>query len=256
MWKQKWFFLTCGNKITTFWGCALALAGTVQAAAPLTVVTEELAPYSYVAHGRMTGYSTEVVRAALERTKLAYSLQIYPWARAFQMARTQPNVLIYSIVRTPEREGKFEWIAQIAPRAVYLYKLAARHDIKVRSLDDLRPYRIAATRNDVVDEQLQQLKLTADLAANDESNLRKLEVGRVDLMVASALSMPGICERAGVSCALLERIMIMPGLGDYYVAASLGTPRATLQALRAGFAQVRNSGQMQRLAEQFDVPLR
>jgi polar amino acid transport system substrate-binding protein len=233
-----------------------APANAATALAPLTVVTEDLAPYSYAEGERITGYATELVQEALAQAGLDYTLHLYPWARAYQMAQTQPNVLIYSMVRTPERERRFQWIAQIAPRNVYLFKLATRHDIQVHTLEDLRPYRIASNRGDVVEEQLQLLGLTADLAATDESSLRKLAAGRVDLMVASELTMQGICERARIPCELLERTMIMPGLGEYYVAASLGTPAATVRALRAAFARLRNSGYMQRAAAKYGVPLK
>ena len=83
----------------------LLLAGGGYAAAPLTVVTEEFPPYSYAQGGKLTGYSVEVVRAALGGAGLDYSMTIYPWARAYQIGRAQPNVLIFSIVRTPEREA-------------------------------------------------------------------------------------------------------------------------------------------------------
>lgn len=224
------------------------------AATPLTVVTEEFAPYSYVERGEVSGYSTEVVRAVLERAGMAYSIQIYPWARALQMAATRPNVLIYSIVRTPQRENQFHWIAPIAPRNVYLYKLVARQDIQIHALADLKPYRIAANRGDVVEEQLHQLGLTADLSAKDVFSLQKLIVGRVDLMVATELSIEGVCQRAKVSCALLERSMQMPEISGYYVAASLGTPAATLQRLRQAFAQLHNSDAMRHIADKYGVP--
>jgi polar amino acid transport system substrate-binding protein len=229
------------------------LATCAVAATPLTVVTEEFAPYSYVESGEVSGYSTEVVRAALARAGIDYSIQIYPWARALQMATARPNVLIYSIVRTPQRENQFQWIAAIAPRNVYLYKLAARQDIQVHALADLKPYRIAANRGDVVEEQLHQLGLTADLSAKDVFSLQKLIAGRVDLMVATELSIEGVCQRANVSCALLERGMQMPEISGYYVAASLGTPAATVQRLRQAFVQLRNSDAIRQSADKYGV---
>ena len=48
--------------------------------------------------------------------------------------------------------------------------------------------------------------------------------------------------------------MAMPGLTDYYVAVSLGTPAATVRRLRAEFDKVRP--QMERLAEKYGVELR
>jgi polar amino acid transport system substrate-binding protein len=258
MWQQNWLFLTSGNNLIRWLGLAAALAVGVPAVAapPLTLVTEEFAPYSYADHGKVSGYASELLEAALGHAKIDYSVQIYPWARAFQMARTQPNVLIYSIVRTPPRETQFQWIGPIAPRSVYLYKLKSRHDIKVRSVADLRRYRIGANRGDVVEEQLHALGLNADLAAQDEVSLRKLLVGRLDLVVASELLLKDLCERIQVRCDKLERTMPMPGMGDYYVAASLGTPAATVQALRTELDKLKSAGQMQRLAEKYHLTLR
>lgn len=235
---------------------SLTLGAQAAAAPPLTLVTEEFAPYSYLDHGKVGGYATEVLEAALAQAGMAYSVQIYPWARAFQMARTQPNVLIYSIVRTPEREAQFHWIAQLAPRSVYLYKLKSRRDIKAHTVDELRRYRIGANRGDAVEEQLHHLGLSADLAAQDETSLRKLVVGRLDLMVASERMLENLCQRIQVQCAQLERVMPMPGLGDYYVAASLGTPAATVQTLRGELEKLRNSGAMQRAADKHGIALK
>jgi polar amino acid transport system substrate-binding protein len=218
------------------------------------VVTEDFPPYSYAQGGRLTGYSVDVVRAALDGAGLDYSMKIYPWARAYQMGLAQPNVLIFSIVRTPEREGQFQWIAQIARRNTYLYKLASRHDIHVGSVAELRKYHVAANRGDIVEEELRELGVTADLSNQDQTSLRKLMAGRVDLMVASEASLKGVCASAGVPRALLERTMAMPGLTDYYVAASLGTPAATVRRLRAEFDKVKP--RMERLAEKYGVELK
>jgi polar amino acid transport system substrate-binding protein len=234
----------------------LLLAGGTWAAAPLTVVTEEFPPYSYAEGGKLAGYSVEVVKRALAEAGLAHSMTLYPWARAYHMGLSQPNVLIFSIVRTPEREQQFQWIAQIAKRSVYLYKLAKRRDINVATVADLRRYRIAANRGDIVEETLHQLGMESDLSNQDQTSLRKLIAGRVDLMVASEASIKGVCAGSGISCALLERTMPMPGLTDYYVAASLGTPAETVRLLRAAFAKVKDSPLIDRLADKYGVDVR
>jgi polar amino acid transport system substrate-binding protein len=234
----------------------LALAFCAFAAAPLTVVTEEFPPYSYTRGGKLTGYSVDVVRAALDGAGLVYSISSYPWARAYQMAHSRPNVLIFSMVRSPEREQQFQWIAQIAKRSVYLYKLARRRDVNVATLEDMRRYRIAANRGDIVEEQLHHLGFDADLSNDDQTSLKKLMVGRVDLMVASEASIKGVCAAAGISCTLLERTMPMPGLTDYYVAASLGTPADTVRLLRAEFGKIKDSPLVDRLADKYGIEVR
>ena len=219
-------------------------------------MTEEFAPYSYLEDGKVIGYSTDIVRALLSRAGLDYELGVYPWARAFQIAKSKPNVLIYSIVRTPEREHEFQWIAQIAPRSVYVYKLASRQDIHVKSVADLRPYRIGANRGDIVEDQLHQLGLQADLAAQDESSLRKLLVGRVDVMVASEPLIKSLCASMGVPLSSLERTIAMPGVTGYYVAASVGTPAATVHRLQVEFDKLRNTDFLQRTAAKYKLNLR
>jgi len=235
---------------------ALMLAGGAWAATPLTVVTEEFPPYSYAAGGKLAGYSVEVVQRALDGAGIDHSMTLYPWARAYHMGLSKPNVLIFSIVRTPEREQQFQWIAQIAKRSVYLYKLARRRDIRVATVADMRRYRIAANRGDIVEETLHQLGMESDLSDQDQTSLRKLMAGRVDLMVASEASIKGVCAGAGISCTLLERTMPMPGLTDYYVAASLGTPAETVRLLRAAFAKIKDTPLIDRLAEKYGVEVR
>ena len=235
---------------------ALGLALRAAAAPALTVVTEDFAPYSYQQDGKISGYATDVVRELLARARLDYDLGMYPWARAYLIAKSRPNVLIYSIVRTPEREAQFQWIAQLAPRSVYVYKLAARSDIQLKSVADLRAYRIGANRGDIVEEQLRLLGLQADLAAQDEFSLRKLLAGRVDVMVASEPMIKPLCASLGVPLSTLERTMVIPGVSSYYLAASKGTPAATVRLLRAEFDKLKNTDFLQRTAANYALTLR
>lgn len=77
----------------------IGLVGVLSGAAALsamaqtiTVVTEEYPPYNFRdADKKITGMATEVVEAVLKRAKLDYKVDIYPWARAYQMAQTHPT---------------------------------------------------------------------------------------------------------------------------------------------------------------------
>lgn len=86
--------------------------------------------------------------------------------------------------------------------------------------------------------------------------MRKLVVGRLDMMVASERMLQGLCQRIELRCTELERVMPMPGLGDYYAAASLGTPAATVQAVRGALEKLRSTGAMQRAADKYGIALK
>ena len=77
---------------------SLGLLGALAHAGPVRVVTEETA-YSYLQDGKVSGPATKVVEATLQRAGLdGYQIGLYPWARAYDMALQEPDVLILSLI--------------------------------------------------------------------------------------------------------------------------------------------------------------
>jgi polar amino acid transport system substrate-binding protein len=236
----------------------LTLSAASSGAEHLTAVTEEFRPLNYTDNGVVRGYTVDIVRELLARAKIDYSLGSYPWARAYQMAQRQPDVLIFSIVRTPEREKLFQWIAPVAKRHVYIYKMARRRDIQLASPADLFKYMIASDRDDVSEAQLEALGLKTgkniELSNQDSTSLQKLLIGRVDLMVATESSMQELCERQGIPYGDLARTILLPGGTDYYIAASLNTAPQTVDLLREEFRKMRKSDFLRKVAEKYNMP--
>ena len=235
--------------------------GALAVAAPrLMLVTEEFEPFNYIEQGKLTGYSVELARTLVERAGIAYSIAAYPWARAYRMAQQLPNVLIFSLARTPEREKQFQWIAPLARRQVYLYQLSKRNDIAVRSLADLPRYSTSVNRDDIAHTQLAAMGLAQkgrlDLTNNALSGMNKLLVGRVDLIVGNPFSIRSLCASAGVPETAVKRTILLSDDSDYYVAASLDTPAATVERLREQYRQLRGTSYLHQLAARYHVTLR
>lgn len=239
-------------------GGAGAQGASAVAAPRLMLVTEEFEPFNYIEQGKLTGYSVEVARALVERAGIAYSISAYPWARAYRMAQQLPNVLIFSLARTPAREKQFQWIAPLARRQVYLYQLSRRHDVQVSSLDDLPRYITAVNRDDIAHAQLAEMGLAKrlDLTNNALSGLNKLLVGRVDLIVGNPHSIRSLCASAGVPESIVKRAILLSDDSDYYLAASLDTQAATVERLREQYRQLRGSPFLHQLAARYRVTLR
>ncbi len=119
------------------------------AADEIRIVTEELPPYNMTQGGRLTGMSTEVVQAVLKEVGVPASIQSMPWARAYDMAQQEKNVLIYLIARTPEREPLFKWVGEIMRIDYHFYKLRERKDIVVPDLQSAKNYSVGVLREDV-----------------------------------------------------------------------------------------------------------
>ncbi len=241
------------------WAAALAL-GLPSAvplafaqAVPITVVSE-VTPYSYASDGVTPGPATDLVRMALERAGIPAQLGAYPWARAYDMALNAPNVLIYLLVRTPEREPLFLWTAEILPLKYHLYRLSDRPEVAVSKLDDARRYPIGVIRDDVRHRYLAQQGFTMlTVAARREDNFQRLLRRQVDLLPMTDVDAADICRQFKPACPGLTRVATLDALTlGAYLAYSRGTPEELVVRTRAAFESLRADGTVQRLLARVD----
>lgn len=167
----------------------------------LKIVTENYPPYNYEENGKVKGVSTQIVRAVLKEMGLNIKITVYPWARTYRLALEEPNTLIYSIARTPEREHKFKWVGVIAPADQVLLSLKERTDIKLNNLDDTRKYKIGTVRDDVIEHHLLsngfKVEKNIDRCNNYNSNIKKLLRKRIDLCAIGKLVGYNILRKIG-----------------------------------------------------------
>jgi polar amino acid transport system substrate-binding protein len=103
----------------------LFLAGPARA--ELHLLTEEAPPTSFNRDGELRGLSIDVVRALIERTGDAGKIELLPWTRGYHLAQREPNTAIFSTVRTPEREAKFQWVGPLLIGTTSFYSLKSRN---------------------------------------------------------------------------------------------------------------------------------
>ncbi|MGQ5522790.1 substrate-binding periplasmic protein [Chitinimonas sp. PSY-7] len=163
--------------------CMLCVAVVVQAkenADDLVFTTEESPPFNMMVNGKIAGIAVEKVTEIMNRAKLPYTLDILPWARAYQMALEKSNVCVFSTTRTQEREAKFKWVGPLALNTWTLYGLVDGN-IRLSSLEDARPFRIGTYNADARDTFLRAKGFNVDPATSDAVNPRKLLARRIDL---------------------------------------------------------------------------
>ncbi len=235
------------------WLMQVAFAASLPA---MVVVTEDARPLHYLWQGQLQGEAPPFIHLLLQGASLRYSQQVYPWARAYMMASSLPNVLIYSMARTPEREAQFQWVGKLLTVQYAMYALQTRQDIHARTVDELRHYRLGVTANDVranwlrehgIPEATPESRTGMDVAHNGLSNMRKLMQGRVDMVPTSAVGLRSFCLTENVDCSRFRRVMVLPFSVDLYVAASLKTTPPVMQALRQSYERLVRNGSYQRL---------
>ena len=241
------------NRLLMFGVLMLLVAGgsisAIAAEPPLRIVTEELPPYNMTQGGRVTGMSTEVVEAVLKEVGMEASIQPMPWARAYELALNESNVLIYSIVRTPERESLFQWIGAIAPTKWYIYSLADR-PVKLNSLADAHGHQIATVNQDVGEQYLvsKGFRIGEELQSSTkyEHNYRKLKVDHVELWISNELNALYLTRQNGEDPdKVLIQSLPLPELSSadgLNMAFSRKTPSQTVEKFRVGLETIRRNG--------------
>lgn len=228
--------------------CLLLAAAAAASAQTITAVTETT-PYTYVANGRVVGSATQVVEQTLQRARLtAYQVHVYPWARAYELALKEPNVLIFLIARTPARERQFHWAGEIMRIQYHLYRLKSS-PVEVKDLEAAKAYSIGVMRDDVRQQYLRSKGFERlVVSAQSLDNFQKLLRGQVDLVPLTTDDAASLCQQTGFDCAGLVRVLTLDEASTgLYMAYSLSTPAPVVQRTQEAFGQLKAEGQVQRL---------
>jgi polar amino acid transport system substrate-binding protein len=228
-----------------------ALAASQASAQTIRAVTETT-PYTYQKGERVVGTATEVVEKTLQAAgQTDYQVRLYPWARAYDMALKEPNVLIFLIARTPVRESQFKWAGEIMKIQYHLYRLKGRTEIAVKTLADAKNYTIGVMRDDVRQQYLQTKGFhRLAVSAQWSDNFSKLIKRQVDLVPLTEDDASSLCAEARFDCAGLERVLTLDEASTgLYMAYSNATPDSTVQKTRAAFDKLKADGTVRRTME-------
>ncbi|WP_020591464.1 substrate-binding periplasmic protein [Kiloniella laminariae] len=226
------------------------LAHSPVRAAELSLVTEEYPPLNmYGPEGEITGIATELLRLAAKEIDLALDIRLLPWKRGYFLARNRPQTCIYSTWRTEEREDLFLWVGPLAKDAWSFY---ARADSKIRlsRLQDTFDYNVGLVDGWGFTEHLQKSghpKLDL-VPANDETNLRKLLSGRIDLWGTGRISGQQILK--GEDDKKIKEIFAIREIG-LWVACHKETDPALLSELQNALDKLERDGNADRVRADF-----
>jgi polar amino acid transport system substrate-binding protein len=159
-----------------------ALLATTAFADPLKLVTEEYPPYSFRDGAILKGTSIDQVNLLMKDAGLDHTVEIMPWARALALAERQPDHCVFTAAHNAERDPNFKWVEPLlAGRTLLIRKAGA--SVNPQNLDEARQFLVGATRNDFTADILKAKDFKrVDLATDFNLTLKKLTVGRIDLM--------------------------------------------------------------------------
>ncbi len=238
--KQRLFrlFLSiCALFLSILSGAALALE--------LKVVTEEWRPYNYKENNEIKGTSTGIVKKVLARADIDYTITVYPWARAYHMARKKQNCMIYTIIRIAPRETLFKWIRPLGKGGrTNLYRLRSKPAITIDTADQAKNYSIITNRDSMSHIWLEHkgftnLYLTTSYARTIQLFFR----GGADLTILdTSVLKEGF---ANLGHDQKEIVMVFPMFRTPpYMALSLSTSDEVVQRLQLAYDELMAEGEI------------
>ena len=231
--------------------CVLSMwLGSAQAA-DLTLYLGDNPPFNSFSANRPEGMAVEVMTEILKRSQLTAENKDFPWARALTTVQMTANHCAYTVGRIPERENKFYWLGPIATVQGTLFGLRDRQ-LKIRSLDDARKYRIGDLRQGANAIFLASKGFEIDYAHTEDQNLRKLLAGHIDLYAGSQFSAREIMQRLKIDPQRVQAVYVFNQV-DLYLACNLQTPAATLAKLSTAFESMRADKTLQKINAQYEA---
>lgn len=229
----------------------LLLFSNLGYAQDVLVVTENWPPYNYEQDGKIKGLSTQIVAATLKQADISATFKLLPWARAYNTALNQKNVLIYTIMKNEKREALFHWIDSLFSTELHLFKLKKRKDIIINSIEDIKRYRLGLLKDDATTDFFQKEGFVQDkhfiLFPSGMSELAMLFNDRFDLIPANELTLSHKTRKEGFAFSDLEKVFLIQKSDDYYFAFSKNSDLQLVERMRKSFSQLKENGTIEKI---------
>jgi polar amino acid transport system substrate-binding protein len=221
----------------------------------LTILTENLPPLNYLENGVLVGPSVEIVKQIQKRVGSDEQIQVYPWARAYQIALKEKNVILFGMTYTKVRKDKFKWVGPLATKRDILVAKKGS-GIKISRLEEAKKVKRIGTLRDDTRERLLKSRGFTNLepVSDEQSNAKKLALGRIDLWTYKIPGLRTVCDLAGVDYTEFEEVYHLRKI-DLMIAFSKKTSDSLVQKWREAFNEMLTDGTILQIRKKWNKKL-
>ena len=233
------------------WPCGLLVVLCAPVEAQLRLLTEDAPPMSFLREGEPSGLAVEVVRALLARTGDSGQIELMPWTRALHLAQQDEDVALFSTVRTPERENRFQWGGPIVVGTTSFYSLKSR-ELVIDTLEQAAASGpLALPKQWYTFETLSARGFTNLYGVpSSKQMVTMLKHGRVKLIATEDLTL-----REELASGGLTPEQVQPHLAfmrsDYYIVFSPQTAPALVERWRGELDGMRRDGSLEGILQRW-----
>jgi polar amino acid transport system substrate-binding protein len=221
--------------------------------AHLQYLTEEWAPFNYQDGGVPAGISVEILEAVfrtMEVNRTRADVRIVPLSEGFRQAQGNTGTVLFSIVRSPEREPLYTWAGPFTKAGFVVFAPVSRN-ITIPSPEDLNRYRIGVVKDSIENTLLtgqgvNTSNLVTGLVPGDL--VRMLEGGQIDLWATGDVTGRFEMKAAGADPNTYEIVYTLSE-NDFYYIFSKDVPDTLVSAFKQALVTVRNQKDAQGISE-------
>lgn len=208
----------------------------------LQLLTEEWKPYHFMEDGLVKGQTVDLLVSILEKVGSKQGREdivFLPWARAYRQAQLEPNTVLFSTSRTPEREKLFKWAGPILKFESYFIGKKDRN-FKIEKSEDLHQYKVGvvidsasaifAKRHGIPEEN-------TTFNTQGILNIKMLEAGRIDFIPIQWANFERLATQAGIDPSQYEPVYLADTVRLNF-AFSLKTPDQVVERFQAAFREI------------------
>ncbi|MNG07632.1 Bacterial extracellular solute-binding protein, family 3 [compost metagenome] len=174
-----------------------------------------------------------------------------PLARGLKLITEQPQVVLFNLSRTPEREGLVHWIGPTLQETDYLYE-STRAPTGIQTLADASRLPVCILNGSTHDELLSQRGFSQLTRNNSYTGcLRMLAAGRVQLAASADAGLQQKLDEAQVDPAEIQATPVILGHDRGFIALSKSTPPGEVARWQAALETLRHNGQYQALYRRY-----
>lgn len=220
---------------------------SLSGAQELQILTENWPPVTFGIDTKADGMAVEVVRAIQTKIGNTQPIQVLPFARGYKALLEEPNVLLFTVGRSEEREKLMHLLGPVAISDITLYTRKGNAANLQRQGDAIRKLKVGTYRSSIfADTARKKGFFNLELAVSPLVIANMLMGKRFDLWVEGSVVVPAILKDVGYSFEDVEPVMVLDTL-ELYLAFSAKTPASTVKLWEEGLRSIKKDGSFARI---------
>lgn len=253
--KLSPFFCRCRTLISALFVLSFSLQSYADT---LRFVAEELPPYHFHnKEGKIDGALVDVVKAIVIKANLQAEIELMPMARAVHELGHEKNTLMFSLLKTKDREDKYRFLGATFHASAYLFGLKS-NPIILTKLNDAERFRVSTIRGYHSADYLLENEFSEDtnliLSSEYQRMWQMLYFNRVDLVMTNALSITREIQDSGLDPALIEPKLTLDDFpSELHLTANRKLDSDIAMKLTNALKTIKNNGQYEAILAKWQL---